>query len=95
MKNTEKVERYPVEKFFAVRTISGFTISPDNKKIFYISNTTGSPQIWSIPIDGGWTDQVSTWKESIKMLQHIPKSKELIFQSDDKGNEKYADIQNA
>ena len=83
----EKIERYPVEKFFSVRTISGFTISPDNKKIFYISNTTGSPQIWSIPIDGGWTDQVSTWKESVKMINHSPKSNELIFQSDDNGNE--------
>ncbi|MBP9191605.1 MAG: S9 family peptidase [Ignavibacteria bacterium] len=87
MKITEKVERYPVEKFFSVRTISGFTISPDNKKIFYITNTTGTPQIWRIPIEGGWTDQISTWKESVKMVSHFPKSAELIFQSDNNGNE--------
>lgn len=82
-----KIQRYPVKKFFSVRSIFGFTISANDKKIFYITNTTGTPQIWTIPIEGGWTDQISTWNESVKHIFHNPKTKELIFMSDISGNE--------
>ena len=54
LKKNDRHQRYPVEKFFSIRTVSGFTVSPDDKTIFFITNTTGSPQIWRVPIDGGW-----------------------------------------
>ncbi len=82
-----KIQRYPVEKFFSIRTISGFTISPNDKKIFYITNTTGSLQIWSVPIEGGWTDQISTWNDTVRQIFHNPKSKKIVFTSDVNGNE--------
>lgn len=85
MKN--KNQRFPVEKFFSIRTIFGFTLSPDSKKIFYISNTTGLPQIWSVSIKGGWTDQLTTWKEPVRAVYHNPKSPDIIFLSDVNGNE--------
>ena len=76
-----------MEKFFSIRTIFGFTASTNDKKIFYITNTSGSPQIWSIPIEGGWADQISTWRDSVKHIYHNPVSKELLFLSDTTGNE--------
>ncbi|MDZ4711705.1 MAG: S9 family peptidase [bacterium] len=82
-----KIQRYPVEKFFSVRTIFGYTKSANDKKIFFITNTTGTPQIWSVPTEGGWADQISTWNESVKYLSHNPKTKELVFMSDTNGNE--------
>lgn len=82
-----KIQRYPVGKFFSIRTIFGFTTSSNDKTIFYITNTSGTPQIWAVPSSGGWTDQISTWSDSVKAVYHNPKSKELIFLSDLSGNE--------
>ncbi|MBK8549784.1 MAG: hypothetical protein IPL53_01485 [Ignavibacteria bacterium] len=82
-----KTQRYSIEKFFSIRSISGFTLSQNDKKIYYITNTSGTPQIWSIPIEGGWTDQISTWKESVKQIFHNPVTKEIIFMSDKEGDE--------
>lgn len=76
-----------MEKFFSIRTISGLTLSKNNKNIFYITNTSGTPQIWSVPMSGGWTSQLSTWNESIKGIFHSPKTREIIFLSDINGNE--------
>jgi len=84
---SSKIQRYPVEKFFSIRTIFGYTLSQNNKEIFYITNTTGLPQIWTVPIEGGWTNQLSTWNDAIRAVYHAPKSKELIFLSDISGNE--------
>lgn len=82
-----KITRYPVEKFFSIRSIFGFTISPNDKKIFFITNTTGTPQIWVVPVNGGWADQISTWNDSVRHLYHNPMSNELVFMSDINGNE--------
>lgn len=87
MKKLSKVHKYSIEKFFSIRTISGFTVSEDDKSIFYITNTSGSPQIWSVPLEGGWADQITTWTDAVKGVHQNPKSHELIFTSDIKGNE--------
>ena len=82
-----KVKKYPVEKFFSIRTIFGFSVSKNDKKIFYITNTTGTPQIWSVPVEGGWPDQISTWNESVKQIYLSHKTKGIVFLSDKNGNE--------
>ena len=89
MKNESSgVKRIPVESFFAIRSTLGFTLSHDDKKIYYITNTTGSPQIWSVQMDGkGCTNQISIWNEAIKGIVHNPKKNELLFLSDNKGDE--------
>ncbi|MEO6693832.1 MAG: S9 family peptidase [Ignavibacteria bacterium] len=84
---SSKIQRYPVEKFFSIRTIFGLTLSRNNKDIYYITNTTGLPQIWKVPMEGGWTNQLSTWKDAVRAIYHTPHSKELIFLSDTNGNE--------
>ena len=80
-----KIKKIPVEKFFSIRSLSGFTISPDNKYIYYITNTTGLPQIWRIASGSGCSEQVSVWKDAIKSVVYNPVKKELIFSSDANG----------
>ena len=72
------VKRIPIESFFAIRSTLGFTLSNDNRKIYYLTNTTGSPQIWSVPLDGkGCPEQISIWKDAVKGLVHNPKTYEI------------------
>lgn len=87
-KSTSKtVKTFSIEQFFSIRAITGFTLSPDSKTVYYITNTTGSPQIWSVPIQGGIPKQKSVWNNAVKSISHNPKKNELIFQSDENGNE--------
>jgi dipeptidyl aminopeptidase/acylaminoacyl peptidase len=88
-KNKESVAKYPVEQFYSVRTITGYTLSPDNKTIYYITNTTGSPQIWCIPITGGWATQITLWNQLVRDLMHFPISNNILFLSDRDGNENH------
>ena len=83
------VKRIPVEKFFSIRNIGGFNLSPDDKYIYYITNTTGIPQIWRVSLMNGCPEQVSIWNEAVKGVMQNPKQDELLFISDYKGNENY------
>lgn len=81
------VRKLTVDQFFAIRSISGFSLSEKNQEVYYITNTTGIPQIWVTSIKGGVTKQISMWPEAVREVYHNPKSKELIFISDINGDE--------
>ncbi len=82
-----KVRKLTVEQFFAIRLISGFSIDEKREQVFYITNTTGLPQIWVTSLKGGATKQISMWDEAVREIHHNPKTRELIFVSDSNGNE--------
>ncbi|CAN5495594.1 S9 family peptidase [soil metagenome] len=82
-----KTEKLTIEQFFSIRSIFDFTLSPDNKFIYFISNISGSPQIWRISVNGGYIHQISSWDNAVKNVIHNPKKDELIFMSDSQGDE--------
>lgn len=84
-----KTKAYKVSQFFAIRAISGFTISPNGKTIAYITNTDGLPNIWTIPIDGGWASQITLQENAVTGISYSPKKNEILFRSDNQGDENH------
>ena len=82
-----RVRKLTVEQFFAIRSISGFSLSEKNNEVYYITNTTGIPQIWVTSLKGGVTKQISIWPEAVREVHHNPKTNDIIFISDNNGDE--------
>ena len=78
---------YNIKQFYAIRQISGLSVSPKGKTISYIVNTDGMPNIWTIPVNGGWTSQITLHSDAVKNLHYSPKKNELVFVSDLQGDE--------
>ncbi len=87
MPTQNKRKQYRIEQFFAIRAISGLSISPNGKTIAYITNTNGLPNIWTIPIEGGWASQITLEENAVKTLRYSPNKNEIMFQSDINGDE--------
>jgi dipeptidyl aminopeptidase/acylaminoacyl peptidase len=87
--STAKTKRIPVEKFFSIRMLDDLTISADDKYIYYITNTTGLPQIWRVSSVSGCPEQVSVIDDAIKSVLHNPIKSELLFLSDKNGDENF------
>ena len=85
----DKLKTYRVSQFFAIRAISGFSLSPNSKTVAYITNTNGMPNIWTIPTSGGWTDQVTLQDNAVTSLFYNPKHNEIAFLSDNQGDENH------
>lgn len=86
---TGSVKNYKVSQFFAIRAITDLSISPNGKTIAYITNTNGLPNIWTIPIEGGWTTQITLQENAVTSIDYSPKKNELIFRSDNQGDENH------
>lgn len=86
-KDKSQRKQYKVKQFYAIRQISGISVSPEGKNIAYITNTDGLPNIWTIPVKGGWPSQVTLHDHAVKELKYSPVKNDIIFQSDINGDE--------
>lgn len=53
--------------------------SPDGKEIAFLSNMSGSPQVWKVSADGGWPQQLSAFTDPVTGLSWSPDGKYLAF----------------
>lgn len=71
----------------------------DGKKIAFLSNETGSSQIWTINPDGGGMKQISNVEGGIEGFKYSPDGKKVLFvksvSSVEPTSKKYADLPNA
>lgn len=52
----------------------------NGKEIVFISNMSGSPQIWKIPSSGGWPVQLTAYSDPVTAMSAAPKSNIIAFQ---------------
>jgi len=54
------------------------TFSPDGKTIAFVSNLSGTEQIWTVPITGGWPNQLTS-AEALVGAAWSPTSQKIAF----------------
>ncbi len=54
--------------------------SANGKEIIFISNMSGSPQIWKIPASGGWPVQLTAFSDPVTAMAASPKADLIAFQ---------------
>lgn len=54
--------------------------SANGKEIIFISNMSGSPQIWKIPSSGGWPVQLTAFNDPVTAMSPSPKAGIIAFQ---------------
>jgi dipeptidyl aminopeptidase/acylaminoacyl peptidase len=55
------------------------SFSPDGKRIAFVSNMTGIPQIFTVSSDGGWPDQVTAFDDPVGFVTWSPEGSWLAF----------------
>src|SRR5262249_16426539 len=55
------------------------SFSPDGKRLAFVSNISGLPQIWTVSTDGGWPDLVTGLDDPVGTVQWSPDGTWLPF----------------
>lgn len=75
-----------ITRFLLVRSPRGAVLSSDGTQIAWISDVTGSPQIWTMPVAGGFPDQL-TYGSGVDWVETGPAGL-WLYGSDTDGDER-------
>ena len=76
-----------LDKFFLTRQFDGATWSPDGKEIAFTTNISGRMNVWLVPTDGGWPQQLTVSDQRQTSPVWSPDGKWIAFLSDKDGDE--------
>jgi dipeptidyl aminopeptidase/acylaminoacyl peptidase len=82
--------RTDIRRYLNIRSAYAPSFSPDGKHVAFLMNTTGVPQVWRVPVDGGWPEQLSFYDEAVRWLHYPPvgAADRFIFGMDRGGTER-------
>ena len=83
-----KKDKYTIADFLEVKSSFGSRFSPDSSRVAYLSNLTGTSQIYIMPISGGNSIQLTDFPDAISGLIFSTTEDKIIFSKSDGGNEK-------
>lgn len=55
------------------------SFSPDGKRLAFISNLSGGPQVWTVATEGGWPEQVTAFEDQVNNVDWSPDGRWLAF----------------
>lgn len=70
---------YTVEQYLNIRSAGSPTFSPDGKHIAYLTNVTGTSQVWMTDLTGGQPRQITDYEDNVSFVRWLPDGKALIF----------------
>ncbi len=76
-----------ITRYLMVRGATEFELSSDGRNVAYLTDVTGEPQIWSVPAEGGWPEQLS-YGLGVDWIAPPPRAGGLLYGADTGGDER-------
>lgn len=71
--------KYTIQQYLSIKSASSPQLSPDGKRLFYLTNVTGTSQVWMIDLPGGQPKQVTDYEDNVGFVRFSPKGDALVF----------------
>ena len=79
----------PLEQFMAYRRFSaGLAFTHDGEHVLFVSNLSGQFNLWRVPAEGGWPDQLSAFTDdTVRLMGVSSRDGTVAFCADHDGDE--------
>ena len=81
-------KKYSIQDFLEVKAAGSPSFSPDASKVAYLSTATGTAQVYLTSVDGGDSEQLTDYPDTISFARFSPTEEKIIFGKNEGGNEK-------
>ncbi len=80
---------FDIERYLNIRSAVSPSFSPDGKSIAFLTNITGTHQIWKVEDGGGWPEQLTFFPDRVFGASWSPRGDWITFSKDAGGDENY------
>lgn len=80
--------RYDMARYLNIRSATAPSYSPVTDDIVYLTNVTGTNQVWKHPARGGWPEQLTFFDERVQEVHWSPRGDVVLFTRDSGGDER-------
>ncbi|HEV8337067.1 MAG TPA: S9 family peptidase [Candidatus Polarisedimenticolia bacterium] len=80
-------EQYTIDRYLNIRTSSSPTFSPGGERVAFLTNISGTPQVWMIDAAGGWPEQMTFYADRVDFVRGSPRGDALLFAKSSGGDE--------
>lgn len=81
--------RLGIEPYLEIRSAKSPAVAPDGELLAYLSDESGTHQIWLRPLAGGAPWRLTDMPEPVGAIAFNPKSRDLLFTMDCGGDERH------
>ena len=77
-----KIDRtgpYTIEQYLTIKSAASPSFSPDGRQIVYLSNTTGTTQVYAIAIAGGPAKQLTNFNDNVSFARWLGDGSGIVF----------------
>jgi dipeptidyl aminopeptidase/acylaminoacyl peptidase len=80
---------YEFARYLKIRSAWGPSWSPDGRRVSFLTEITGVPQVWEVPAERpSWPEQLTFYEERVSGAEYSPTQERLLFGMDAGGNER-------
>ena len=72
-------QNYSIERYLNIRSANSPVFSPDGNRIAFLTNITGTSQIWMMAAGGSYPEQITAYQDNVGFVEWSPKGNGLIF----------------
>ena len=72
-------QNYTIQQYLNIRSAGSPSLAPDGKRLFYLTNVTGTSQIWMINLPGGQPKQITSYEDNVGFVRSSPKGDGIVF----------------
>ncbi|MBD0370394.1 MAG: S9 family peptidase [Pyrinomonadaceae bacterium] len=80
-------ERFGIERYLNIRAAGSPTFSASGDRVAFLTNITGTPQVWMVNAGGGWPDQLTYYSDRVDFVRWSPDGTGLVFAKSRGGDE--------
>src|SRR5215510_2967312 len=80
---------YTIERYLNIRSAACAGLSTDAKTVAFTTNLTGSRQVWTVPSERGWPEQITFFEDAVSRVEWSPRGDWIAFSKDKGGDENY------
>jgi dipeptidyl aminopeptidase/acylaminoacyl peptidase len=72
-------QNYTIQQYLNIKSASGPTFSPDSRQMAYLTNVTGTAQVWVIDLPDGKPRQLTNYDDNVSFVRWLGDGSGLIF----------------